>query len=229
MSFKSQQPKPQIRQWSFSRWTLYERCPRQAKFKFLDRLPDASPRSEALVRGEAIHKLAEQFVKGELKTLPQELKLVAKAVRDLRKKKAQAELELAVDASWKQTGWFDANVWARAKIDALSVVKDTADVVDHKTGRFKPGDAGYAQQLELYGAFVLSHHEDVTHVNARLLFIDHGKDVARSFHRDELGQLKKVWLKRVEPMLNDTVFPPRPGQACGWCPYSKSKGGPCEY
>jgi hypothetical protein len=89
--------------------------------------------------------------------------------------------------------------------------------------------------LEIYGIAVLSAMPEVAEAKSSLVFLD-----ARPPHnpmvegpkvtRKSLPVLQKKWEARVQPMLNDEVFAPRPGEPhCGWCDYSKAKGGPCKY
>ncbi len=220
-----------ITQWSFSRWSTYDECPYRAKLLFIEKRK--APGSPAMDRGDRIHKAAEAFVKGETKTLDPELKPVAKDILRYKKLAARPEIMLAVTREWVSTGWFDANVWARIKIDVLALVTKkkvtTAEVVDYKTGKFKPESESYTKQLSLYAAGTLAVHPQVARVETKLLFTDHNKEVKETYTRDELPALKAAWEERVAPMLADTVFAPRPGWYCKWCHFSKAKAGPCEY
>lgn len=217
-----------IAQWSYSRWSTYERCPRMARYKFVDRLPEGE-RGPALLRGETVHRLAERYVKKEIARVPAELRPVAAELRELRRKGAKTEIELAITKTWRPTGWFDPDAWARAKIDVALREGSVVSVIDYKTGRYQPGAEEHRLQLELYGAFVLSCDDEVEEVRARLLFVDHGRDASHAFHRNEVGQLRKLWDRRVRPLLRDATFPTRPGGHCRWCPYSKARRGPCEF
>lgn len=222
------QTEQRIKQWSYSRWTVYEDCPKRAKYKFLDRLPE--PGSEALNRGAEIHGCAESYLRGKVKKIDPRLEQISAHLKELKRDKAEPELEMAVTDKWAPTTWWASDVWARAKLDAKRVLGGKAlEVTDFKTGRYKPGDEGYRLQLELYGVFTLAAQPEFDLVNARLLFTDHGKEENMEFRRKEFPALKTRWERRVRPMLNDTVFPTRPGTYCRWCSYSKSKNGPCEY
>ena len=48
--------------WSFSRYAVYALCPAQARYKFIDKIPEAS--SRPMERGSLIHKQAECYIKG---------------------------------------------------------------------------------------------------------------------------------------------------------------------
>lgn len=226
----SQRPQPTgISQWSYSRWQVYETCPKRAYFKFVKKMPE--PGGEALERGAEIHGEAEAFLRKPGKVVPHSLKLVAKEVQALAKKNAQAELELAVTREWSKTGWFDQDVWARAKVDAWHMDQTgSVEVVDWKTGKHRPGDIGYTTQLELYAVFAFAVEPDAKEVQTKLVFTDHGKSEVKEFKRAQFDTLKKTWEKRTLPMLSDKVFPARPSDsACRWCTFRKSKGGPCEF
>lgn len=222
---------PRITAWSFSRWSTHDECPYLAKLLFIEKRK--APGSPAMDRGDRLHKAAEAFVKGETQTLDPELKPVAKDILRYKKLAAAPEIMLAVTREWTSTGWFDANVWARIKIDVLALVTRrrvvTAEVVDYKTGQYKPESESYAKQLSLYAAGTLAVHPEVERVDTKLLFTDHNKEVTETYDRSELPALKAAWEARVAPMLADTVFAPRPGWYCRYCHFSKSKAGPCEF
>ena len=44
-----------IPQWSYSRLTCFEKCPKQAEFKFVKKIKE--PGSAAMDRGKEVHKL----------------------------------------------------------------------------------------------------------------------------------------------------------------------------
>lgn len=220
---------PKHTAWSFSRWQVYERCPQQALFKNILKYPEGE-RGPALVRGEEIHRAAENYVLKRTKTLSPHLRLVAKDLSELRQTKASAELEMSVTSAWTPTGWFAKDAWGRAKLDAYRFLSPTvAEVVDFKTGKYRPGDEGYVLQLELYGVFSLATFPKLQEVQAKLLFTDHGKTERVAFKRSDETKLRATWEKRITPMMNDEVYAPRPGEACRWCAYKKSNGGPCAY
>lgn len=221
-----------ITQWSFSRWKCHDECPFRAKLQFIDKLK--SPGSPAMARGDRIHKAAEAFVKGDTVKIDPGLKAVSTALRRYKKIGAQPELMLAVTRDWRPTGWFDANVWCRIKVDVLALIKlpkkkTVIEVIDYKTGQYKPGNEDYTKQLSLYAVGGLSVYAVAQEAHTSLLFTDHNKSEPAVYSRDDLPALRREWEERVTPMLEDTLFAPRPGWYCGRCHFRKSNGGPCDY
>ena len=240
MSFLKQTEKgTKITSWSFSRWTCYEECPRKAKYKFIDKLPE--PKGAALERGTMLHELAEYFLRGIKKTVPKELKLIADVLKKLKKQGALAEAEFAFNKEWKPVDWFAKDTWCRVKADATVLPVLGKDVPTVKIDDFKSGgkadklsfqdNPDYELQLELYALAGLLRYETAEEADASLIFIDHGKviPVEKRYTRKDIPRLKKLWEKRTKRMLADTVFVPNPGKACTWCHFRKSKGGPCSY
>ena len=78
------------------------------------------------------------------------------------------------------------------------------------------------------GAFATAP-KNIVRVDTNLWYLDAGEERGRTFMRSEVPGLKKHWEKRSKAMLADTSFKATPGDACRWCAYSKTKGGPCEY
>lgn len=215
----------QITAWSYSRYRDYEQCPQRAKYKHIDKMKE--PGSPAMDRGTEIHKLAEEFAMGRLKNLPVELLKFKAKFLNLKKSKPVCEQEWAFDKGWRRCDWFAKEAWLRVKMDAAYTLKEEVLIIDHKTGKYRPGE--YAEQLELYGLAALLVYPEATVASCRLWFLDTGDEACAVFSRKELPDLKKKWLKRTKPMLSDKRFAPKPGNHCRWCPFSKSKGGPCKF
>lgn len=214
--------------WSFSRWSVYVQCPAKARYKFIDKLPE--PGNAAMERGNTIHKLAEAYVKGDLKMVPKELALFKSEMRELKKAGAHAEQSLTFTKDWKGCAWNDwNNAWLRIKIDTLAFNGDAANVIDYKTGKARDD---YELQLSLYDLGTLLAYPELKIVSSALWFLDHGEIrpvIPRQATQKDVPLLKKEWLSRVKPMLSDTKFSPTPGDYCRYCAYAKGKGGPCRY
>jgi len=241
-------PIKQLTSWSFSRYSTYKVCPLKAKISFIDKIQE--PPNEAMSRGNAIHTLAEEFIKGKAAKLAPELKLFEKEFKRLRamfKKVSQAmvvEDQWAFTKDWDETQW---NNWAacyvRIKLDCAHHEGEAVMMVtDWKTGKFRPEqNEEYVEQLELYALSALLLHEHIEEVIPRLAYTDLGRiypngtdEPVLSYTRKDIPRLKKLWEKRVKPMMSDTTFAPRPNDKCKWCWYGQSKkaaGGPglCKY
>lgn len=215
-----------ITSWSYSRFSQYQKCPASAKYKFIDKLPE--PPAPAMDRGIRIHKLAEDYTKGLIKKLPEELKFYKDQFEILKSSKPMVEQQWTFRQDWSQTTWNDWNsAWVRIKVDAACVDESTLYVIDHKTG--KPKD-DYDEQLSLYAMSGMLVMPQIKEINTQIWYLDH--DVApieKIYKAKELKELQKGWEKKVAPMLNDTRFAPKPGNHCRWCAFSKTKGGPCKF
>ena len=226
--------KPTITSWSFSRYNVYQNCPKQAYFKFILKLKE--PGSPAMERGTALHKLCEDYLlKGG--RIPKDVSQISATLKDLRKRKALAEANFTFRQDWTVTKWDDWNgAWCRIKADALvPPVIDSDDLVvdikDFKTGKLKEGASEYMVQLDLYKMAGLIAYPTAKRAIASLEFIDHGKTVPSEDEllRKDLPKMQKKWILMVKPMLNDTTFKEKPGNACRWCHFRKENSGPCKF
>lgn len=227
--------------WSFSRYSDYKQCPFKFKLKHIDRIKE--PPNAAMERGAHIHELAEQYIKGQLRTMPKELKLFAEDFKMLRKEYKRKLSGMVVEDSWALTKEWDETVWndwakcyLRIKLDCAHFEDEDAMVVtDWKTGKFRANqNEAYIEQLELYALATLILKPHVKQVRPVLKYLDEGvvyppEEAPMIFTQADVPKLKKLWEKRIKPMMNDARFAPRPNNLCGWCFFSKSKGGPCKY
>lgn len=215
-----------ITAWSYSRWDTYVECARKAYYKYIAKLPD--PPSPAAERGTALHLNAQHFVEGVTTQLDPAWSRHAAFLRAVRKKQPSCELELAFTSDWSVTGWFSRDTWCRVKIDLSYVEDDTLVLEDYKTG--KKYDS-HEKQLSLYAVAGLLTEPDAARVVARNRYVDMptSEVTEHIYTRRELPVLQKDWERKTKAMLRDTRFAPNPTRKCLWCPFSKAKGGPCEY
>lgn len=240
-------PKPnKIIAWSFSRYMDYRKCPLLCKLKHIDKIKE--PTNDAMLRGAAIHNLAEDFLKGKLRTLPSELKLFKSTFAELKKQYKKKISGMTVEdtwafrADWSQTKWDDwAGCWLRIKLDCAHTVEDdTLIITDWKTGKFREDNIeDYVEQLDLYALAALILMPHIQKVLPRLAYLDfgiiyptEGNEIV--YTQADVSRLKKLWAKRVKPMLSDTRFAPKANFGCRWCWFGESKkaaGGPglCKY
>jgi len=234
-----------ITSWSYSRYSDYKQCPFKAKLKHVDKLKE--PPNEAMARGAQIHNLAEDYLKGKIKTLPKELKAFADEFKKLRKQYKKSingmvvEDNWAFTKTWDETQWNNwTHCWVRIKLDCAHHEDDiTLIITDWKTGKYREDqNDDYLEQLELYALAAFLLHDHIEIVKPRLVYLDVNTiypppEVTIEFTRKDIPALKKKWEKRVKPMLTDTIFAPKPNRFCNWCHFRKANaangGGQCKF
>jgi len=216
-----------IKAWSYSRYAVYAKCPRQFKLKFIDKLPEPQ-KNWAADRGTILHAKAESFILGRIKGMPKELKPFSSELKYLRDSMADVEVDLSVTRAWEPTHTKDWDrVWCRAFLDVKLLEDKELTVVDHKTGKIYDS---HEEQGELYGVTAMCHEPKAEVVDVEMWYYDQGAEVLSwKYYRKDLEKLKKKWEDKVKPIFRDTKFAPCPGAHCRWCNFSKKAGGPCEY
>lgn len=235
----------QITAWSFSRYTTYNQCPLKLKLSAIDRIKE--PPNDAMTRGSLIHTLAEDHIKGKTKKLPPELKQFSAEFKKLKALYKKTPLLMAVEDNWSftkdwsETQWNNwTECWVRIKLDcAHHEDGETLIITDWKTGKFRPEEVEvYIEQLELYALAAMLLYPHINCVKPRLVYLDLGityPDITDEliFTRADVPNLKKLWGKRVKPMMSDKIFAPRPNDKCKWCFYRHGNkaagGGQCKY
>lgn len=153
---------------------------------------------------------------------------------------------IAVDREWRKLhedpakGIF-ANAWGRLVLDVLILKPKEAEIIDWKSGNIDKKTheirekTSYAFSMRLYQIGTLATNPKLTKVSARMAFLDAPPKLEKPFKevplltRAELPELQRRAEEKIEKMMNDTNLAPRPGFYCGWCDYSKRKGGPCPF
>lgn len=225
----------------------YNECPLKCWLQNGEKIQDKSP-SPSMDRGTGIHNMAAAYISKQVPridprdgdrlepyvaaiskaakgTLPKELSTFKAELAKVRKLgTAVVEQEWAFDINWKPTSWFAMHgphaAFLRVKVDMHYVKDSVLPIIDYKTGKV------YAEknkeQLELYGLAGLLMYPAVKLIQARLWYTDAGHEEPLDVESSTLEKLKKTWLKRFAPIMNDRRFAPRPGAHCRWCFYRKS-------
>ena len=124
--------------WSHSTLKTFESCAYRSYIAKVKRIQeDFGP---AAKRGSDIHKIAEDYVRGQILEFPSDLKKFKSKYEELRKlftaDKVEVEGDWGFTIDWEPCAWMAPDVWARIKLDAIVHETDTsARVIDYKTGK----------------------------------------------------------------------------------------------
>lgn len=225
-----------------------------------DTCSDAQPAREALDRGNRLDaaltaNLGEERSVYVVEDYTEATRhpAIAAMVSKLRKaKNVIKQARLVFDKNWNRLEEDPSrNIWARGAwgrlvLDVLHLTPRVAKVIDWKSGNIdkKTGDIRerpeYHDSMRVYQIGALSAYPQ-GEASATMAFLDCPPKVENPFKslpvlkRKELESAKEDWERKITPMMNDTIFAPRPGPYCtgfgSWtgCPFGKSKGGPCRH
>jgi CRISPR/Cas system-associated exonuclease Cas4 (RecB family) len=216
---------PKIKAWSYSVVSNHATCPLKVRFAKIDRLPE--PPSQAMERGLQVHRAFGAAIEHRVDQNLLSPEWYAKAL-ELNDCKATSEKQLAFTVDWIPVEWFAGNVWGRVVIDAVyEISPGIIQVIELKTGKVYPE---HTAQLRLYALAGFIMYPHATEVRAENWYCDgppipHAGYVAQ---RSALPRLKEEFAAFAQALLNDDLFPARPGRHCNWCNFSRSKNGPCQ-
>lgn len=208
--------------WSYSAWSTFNKCKLQYKLKHLDKIQ--TPPSPALTEGLRVHKIAEQYLLGNISGFPDELQTFKEKFQMLKEYGVATETDLAVTKDWEPTTWDSWNdVWCRGKDDAD--IYDSNDdellIIDFKTGGNYPE---HKEQTDLYITLGFAHY-DVKQIRVQNWYLNTGeRDHEMVATLKQWPAKKKKWAKRAGEMESCKKFKASKGASCcNWCPYN-SKG-----
>ena len=210
---------------SYSKLSTYEKCPDQAKYKYVLKMRE--PKGPAAERGSALHSSAEAYLLGEKTTIRKELIPIVKVLKETKKAKPDIERKIALTRGLsKVVDWYSELAWFRMVLDAVYPIERTVQVLEWKSGKVYD-DHEDQRQLYAIGALVL--HPKASEAVATTHYIDQrGLTTNTRMDRKRANLMAWHFNERLETMERDTRFGPRPGFYCRWCPFSRYKGGPCK-
>jgi len=206
--------------WSYSSLSLYKQCPK--KYYHLKVAKDVKePLGEALVFGNVIHKIAEEYV-GMGKPIPAEHASIEPALKALKEMPGEklCENRLGLTVDLEPCGFFDKAVWWRGVADLIILQGETALTIDYKTG--KKSQYADLKQLEILSLAMFKHFPKIKRVKAGLLFLYANDFIKTAYTADKQSDLWVDWVSDVgqlEASVKSDVWNPKPNFTCrGWCP-----------
>ena len=219
--------------WSHSTLKTFESCAYRSYIAKVKRIQeDFGP---AAKRGSAIHKLAEDYVRGQLPEFPSDLKKFKSKYEELRKlftaTKVEVEGDWGFTIDWEPCAWMAPDVWARIKLDAIVHETDTsARVIDYKTGKMFGNEISHSQQALTYAIGSFFRYPKLEHVQTELWYLDHGETTLQAYTRDQAMVFMPKLHERAIEMTTATAFPPNPSTYnCRWCSYKQGENPHCQH
>ena len=219
--------------WSHSTLKTVESCAYRSYIAKVKRIQeDFGP---AAKRGSAIHKLAEDYVRGQLPEFPSDLKKFKSKYEELRKlftaTKVEVEGDWGFTIDWEPCAWMAPDVWARIKLDAIVHETDTsARVIDYKTGKMFGNEISHSQQALTYAIGSFFRYPKLEHVQTELWYLDHGETTLQAYTRDQAMVFMPKLHERAIEMTTATTFPPNPSTYnCRWCSYKQGEDPHCQH
>lgn len=202
--------------WSFSSLNKFVTCPMQYyETKVLGNFKDEP--GEVAQWGTYVHKCIEDFVNDGV-AFPENVQVyVPRVLEVIGQIHAQAEVEMAISASFEPCEWKAG--WVRGIIDLLQVYDDAAWCADWKLGKVKPD----SKQLKLFALMVFYHYPTVNTVHTSFEWLQFKQQTKETYTRDQIPALWAVFEKDlqqyVQAFKTDT-WQCRPSGLCrgGWCP-----------
>lgn len=221
-----------MKSWSYSRLTVFEKCPYQAKLKFVDKIPEPEGRDRTpLERGIMIHTAAEDYIQGRRDDIAPELKHFVETLEGLREEylagRVEVEGDWAYDIDWTPCDWFDENVWLRMKLDVRQVIDvNQSKVIDWKSGRKDGNEVSHSQQGLLYAIGEFMRYPEIQATKVLFAYTDKNQKMERDYTRDKALRFLPSWHDRAVRATTAVEFPAKPNKMnCRYCPYGPNNGG----
>lgn len=212
--------------YSYSKLSDYEKCPRQAMYKYADGIERyIVPKPPAMQRGIEVHRDGELWMRNPAKNAPVPglYAPFADELRQLKRQGALPEVTIYLDQQWQKVPRRDQAMLVM-KLDLHVVANFEGRVIDYKTGR--PYESHKAQ-AQLYALGLFACDPRIAKVTSEMWYLDVPEIRDIQLRRANVPGLTKTYTKRISIMAEDREFKPRPGRPCAWCDFSAKKGGPC--
>jgi len=230
-------PPKKMKQYSFSRLDLYERCPWAYKKVIMDGVPRAS--NEAMVTGRMLHALIADYL---LRLINQKQQTDWEWAEGAAPQDASSDVlqiwqrfynsfilppalevygvehKLAFDRNWQLCEFFSPEAYFRMVVDFHFQQGELAVVLDWKSNRAVPETVEKDLQLRTYG-WGLKHsvYPEVEEILLRLHFLRYGKEREVLLEPQDLEGVSEILIDKIKVIEQDQEYTPTPGSFCGLC------------
>lgn len=202
---------------SYSRLSGYESCPK--KFHAISVAKSVKEElSDQTTYGTELHLAFKNFFK-QGKSLPLHMKQYEKYLTLIKTATGEfiTEQQLAINANYEATGWFDKDVYCRIISDLTILNGKSAIMWDWKTGKLQKDFT----QLRLAGAVMFLLVPELEKITLAY-FWTKTKEITREvMTRDEMPGVWTALLPRIQRYQDAhhaQNFPPKPSYLCRYCP-----------
>ena len=201
--------------WTYSQLEKFETCPKQ--FYHVRVSKDVTePPTDATKWGERVHTAFEHRILNGT-ALPEGMNQWEGIATKIASMKGDilCEQKMAINNAFQPADW--NNAWSRGIADVAVVYKDSAVILDYKTGKRKP-----TEQLMLYAGYAFAYYPQVNTVSTGFVWLKEQKIDKTAFHRSDVSTIWLEFLPRVrklEMAYEKDKWVARPSGLCnGWCP-----------
>jgi len=211
--------------YSFSKISVYENCPRQFKYKYIDKLPTAPKDMTPLLKGSAVHNILENYPNKGTHKLQEKYQFIVDEFLDSDYKKLfdypnLREQAIALDDTLSPKP-YGKNVLFRGYIDYMCFIDGILHIIDWKTGKLKDLKYQNFNQLLFYSIYMFKKYPKVNQIKIRYVYIEHKLENSILLDRKYLSKYINDLITIIDKIENEKTFPKNKQVLCNWCDYQE--------
>jgi hypothetical protein len=217
--------------YSYSSLATFKQCPQKFKFAYIDRVEvEQEPPSPAMERGSKIHDSVENFLLRKSEFLHPDIhKNYGQFMSSLREEPGDVLPEWKWGITWdfQPCGYSDSNCMIHGFMDAVIIPEDpkaNIPLYEWKTGKRYPE---HPAQANTYATALMIHHPERPGVDAMITYFDQTDYWKIYYPEGMMLDYKHKMRVKIDEVIFEKRFPPKPTFKCKWCKFSRYNGGPC--
>lgn len=216
--------------YSFSKLQCFEMCPRRFKFTYIDKIkPQTIP--EALTKGRKFHEILENYTKHQeyKDKYPEEYEKVQNFVKSKvseqyldainEKIKVLKEHAIGLDNNLNPCKYSDKKCLFRGKFDLATIIGNTLNIIDYKTGANKSEVYQDYRQLMFYALYFFKKSANIDKIKISYIYVYHNNENSMVLERKYIKNYEYALKEMISKVESATEFP-KCMKLCSWCPYN---------
>ena len=221
-----------MKDFSYSKINLYNKCPKQFKFNYIDKEEGKTTEYNSRNRGIVIHDILSTIV--ETRSLSKSTNLTIEKYGGIYNYEDILEAEDII-SNWLDEDRFPYSVEGveldlkfnlgeykvRAILDRLDKINDEIyRIVDYKSGNFEYKKVTDSLQFEIYALAVFNTYKECNMIEVVYENIIYGTSVSGTVRREEMEQIQDRIISYIKVIENDNSYEPRLTYDCVYCVFN---------
>lgn len=212
--------------YSFSKISTFQSCPMKFKFTYIDKIKIEDD-NKALKKGSEIHSFLETFdydKTPDYKT-SEHSNIIDNFVnsnlgKEIFSHKSQNELGIAFDDNLEpyilDDFPQDKTMIFKGFIDRVNRTKDSIELIDFKTGKYKEIQYQDFTQLSLY-ALWFHKKFNIDKIRIRYVYVEH--NIENDLTITNFDLIENNLINQINEIENSDIFLKKPTKLCNWCKF----------
>lgn len=212
--------------YSYSKIQVYQTCPKQFKYKFIDKITPKPKNLEPLLKGSAVHNILEKHPEAPTHKLAPKYQHIADAfletdtAKEIFSSTSVREQRIGLDKDFEPCEYKSKEAIFRGIVDFITILNSKLHIIDYKTGKYKEQCYQSYDQLMFYSIYFFKKYLNIDTIIINYVYIEHSETYNKlTLERKYLDNYIRQLHENINNIETDTEFCKNNSKLCDYCDF----------